>query len=321
MDIAYLLWLQELRSMTGGIFDGLLEGISDLVISVYAYLFLAFVYWCVDKRAGIMAAMNIGIGNAVNQLVKNIFCVYRPWIRSSEIIPAGNAIATAGGYSFPSSHTQVAVAGFGSVAIWQKKKKGIVVFCIGMILLVMFSRNYLGVHTPQDVVGSLLLCSIVMALDYRLIDWLDKNPERDIPVFLIGMLLCAAALVFMTIKPYPLDYAADGSVLVNPAKMIAEGYTGAGCAMGFLTGWILERRFVNFEVPETGTEKGITFLLGVGFLLVLAGVVCEPLKEMLKAMGDMGYCFSRLMYFFIIYVYIMAGFPCLIKWMKKRKKI
>ena len=112
MDVAYLLWLQELRAATGGILDGFLEGISDFVISMFAYLFLAFIYWCVDKRAGIMAAMNIGIGNGINQLVKNIFCVYRPWIRSSDIVPAGNAIATAGGYSFPSSHTQVGWFGF-----------------------------------------------------------------------------------------------------------------------------------------------------------------------------------------------------------------
>lgn len=318
MDITYLLWLQELREATGGILDGFLEGISDFVISIYAYLFLAFIYWCVDKRAGMMAAMNIGIGNGINQLAKNIFCVYRPWIRSSAIVPSGNAIATAGGYSFPSSHTQVATAGFGSMAVWQRKRKWIVVLCGIMILLVMFSRNYMGVHTPQDVLAGLLLCLLVMRFNYWLIDWIEKKPDRDIPVCIIGVVFFLAALVFMTLKPYPLDYSADGKLLVDPVNMIAQGYTGAGCGIGFLLGWILERRFVNFEVPIGWKCKLGYFVLGIISVACVVVFFCEPMKIILRTNGEIGYYFSRFLYFSILYIYILAGFPFLLTKLEKR---
>lgn len=318
MDITYLLWLQELREATGGILDGFLEGISDFVISIYAYLILAFIYWCVDKRAGMMAAMNIGIGNGINQLAKNIFCVYRPWIRSSAIVPSGNAIATAGGYSFPSSHTQVATAGFGSIAIWQRKRKWIVVLCGIMILLVMFSRNYLGVHTPQDVLAGLLLSLLVLRFNNWLIDWIEKKPGRDLTVCIIGVLFFLATLIFMTLKPYPLDYTSDGKLLVDPVNMIAQGYTGAGCAIGFQVGWILERRFVNFEVPTGWKRKIGYFALGILSIIVVVVFFCEPMKAVLRTNGDIGYYLSRFFYFAILYIYILAGFPFLLKKLEKQ---
>ena len=57
------------------------------------------------------------------------------------------------GYSFPSGHTMSGTSTYGTtIAMQRKKRKGAAVFCGVMIALTGFSRNFLGVHTPQDVV-------------------------------------------------------------------------------------------------------------------------------------------------------------------------
>ena len=52
MDINYLLWLQEMRIATGGVFDGFIEGVSDFVVGAWAYLLIGLIYWCINKKKG-----------------------------------------------------------------------------------------------------------------------------------------------------------------------------------------------------------------------------------------------------------------------------
>ena len=189
-----------------------------------------------------------------------------------------------------------------------------------MILLVMFSRNYLGVHTPQDVVGGLLLCLLVMYFNARVLEWAEQKQGRDLLVYLGGIVFFGAALIYMTGKTYPMDYTADGRLLVDPVNMIAQGYTGVGCAIGFLTGWLLERRFVCFEIPSEWKTRFIRFALGVLSIAAVVLLFCEPMKRLLREYGDIGYCFSNFMYFSVLYIYIMAGFPYLLKLLEKKKK-
>ena len=89
----------------------------------------------------------------LNGIIKLTVCAYRPWIRSDLIEPAGDSKVAATGYSFPSGHTTVATITYGTVSVWQKdKRKWLSILCVVLILLTAFSRNFLGVHTPQDVV-------------------------------------------------------------------------------------------------------------------------------------------------------------------------
>lgn len=310
MDIDYLLWLQQLRESTGGAFDSFFETISYVVISSFVFIFMAAIYWCIDKKAGAMIFMNLSMGNVVNQTLKNICCVYRPWIRDSRIVPAGDSMTTATGYSFPSGHTQHATAELGTIAVWQRKRKWLAAICIVGILLVMFSRNYLGVHTPQDVIVSFILCSAVIVANIFIMRWVDKKPNRDFIVFGIGMVLCGAFLLFVSLKPYPVDYNADGSILVDPVKMIADCYAAAGYFSGFLIGWIVERHFIHFEVPKTIISKIVTLVIGGGLLYGLSEII-KPLKS------GLGIWWGNLVYFALLFLFIMAIYPALMKLAKK----
>ena len=313
MDIEYLLWLQKFRESTGGALDGFFTLISDIVLSVAIYIVIAMIYWCVNKKVGIMFAMNIVLGNFVTQILKNTFCVLRPWIKDARIVPAGDAIETATGYSFPSGHTQVAVSEFGSLAVWQKKSKIIVSICGVMVFLVMLSRNYLGVHTPQDVIASFIITVGVIAMNLFLLSWVEKGKNRDIILFSVGMAICIGAFLYNVLKPYPMDMSSDGKLLVDSSEMIIEGGVGIGCATGFLLGWFIDRRFVKYEVPNTLKRKIWVFLVGAVLTVITVFFVCDPIKDSMETMGATLGCLGEALYFIIAFLVIMAIYPAAVK--------
>ena len=299
MDIEYLLWLQELRN---GFLDWLLMNVTDFVVSPAMYAFVAIIYWCFNKKAATFLAMNLSFGSMVNQTLKNTFCIYRPWVRHPEIAPLDAAKESATGYSFPSGHTQVASSEFLSIAIWQKKKKWVVVFCVFMTFLVMFTRNYLGVHTPQDVLASLLVSCGVIFIDLKLLKWVEGGKNRDLTVFFTGVGITAIFLLYTTLKPYPMDYTANGILLQDPKEMIIDCYVAAGCVLGFLTGWILERRFVKFS-----TEVNAGFKIARGALgAVILGVVAVFLREPIT---NIDIYWGEFIFFFLAFLFIMALYP------------
>ena len=313
MDIQFLLYLQEFREKTGGAFDSFFQGVSDFVIGSWVFLLIALIYWCIDKKAGTMILMNVGVGNVVMQFFKNLFCVYRPWVRDSRIKPVGDSVLTATGYSFPSGHCQIATSEFGSFALWQKRRRWFVIVCIIAIAFVAFSRNYLGVHTPQDVIAGVGITAMVIFINQKILSWTENGKNRDIAVFITGMVLSALYIVFVTLKKYPVDYAPDGSLLADPVDMIAEGYAAASCIIGFLVGWITERRFIGFSPLEKWWQKIICFIIGGICLLLILNYVCEPLYEYLKATGTEGYYFGKLIYYVILFIFVMIIYPSVIK--------
>jgi len=85
----------------------------------YLIMIPVFVYWVLDKRSGLYVLSSYYSTVAVNAVIKLSVCAYRPWIRDSRVLPAGDAITTATGYSFPSGHTMTAGPIYGGlVGLW-----------------------------------------------------------------------------------------------------------------------------------------------------------------------------------------------------------
>ncbi|MBQ9162152.1 MAG: phosphatase PAP2 family protein [Clostridia bacterium] len=300
MDIDFLLWLQGLRTP---FLDTVLEAVTDTVTGTAMYAVIAILYWCINKQAATFIAVNIASGTMVNQALKNTFCVYRPWIRDPRVVPAGDAIHNATGYSFPSGHTQVASCEFLSVAVWQKRRKWVVALCFFFTLLVMFTRLYLGVHTPQDVLVSLAVSIAVIFMNSKLMKWVDGGKNRDIIFASVGVLLGIAFLLYGTFKSYPVDYDAAGKLLVDPVEMIVDCYSAAGCVLGFCVGWLLERRLVAFDTQGDVLVRVLRGAVGAVILAVLALVVRGGL------IGLLGEHWGNLGFFFIAFVYILFLYP------------
>lgn len=303
MDIAYLLFLQNLRTITCGIFDSAFLYITTLGEDFTLMVWVCGIYWCVDKVAGIYLMFNFHIANFANQLIKITACVYRPWIRDKRVIPLEAAKGAATGYSFPSGHTAKAVGVWGGLAERMKTFKPLRFFLWGVVLTVGFSRNYLGVHTPQDVIVSLGIGVIFLKATEKLLVWVENKEKRDMVICGIGVCFAVALLIYGRLKPYPMDVV-DGKLLVDPASMINGSVRGAGGFIGLLLGWLWERRGIRFkDNGRSMEEKLLWFLIGVTGLLLIMKVIPSVVVKIFP--GQVGTFING----FMVPFYILGAFP------------
>lgn len=261
-DIQYLLMLQDLRNATGGVFNEFFNAVSKFAVDILP--FLPFViFWGVDKAWGYFFITCHWLGEMVNGIIKLTVCAYRPWIRSELIEPAGDSKTAATGYSFPSGHTNVGTTLYGAVFVWQKdKKRWLANLCVVLILLTGFSRNFLGVHTPQDVcVG--MIESVLILFCVRAVSKKVEGNEKVIDILtLVGLVFVVATLIYIQVKPYPMDYDAAGELLVNPSKMMNDCFKACGAMTGFLIGSFIDRHYIHYEIPVG--HKNLPLLVSVG---------------------------------------------------------
>ena len=297
MDIQYLLFLQDLRESMGGVLNNFFIQISDLSYGIFIWMLACVLFWAVDKKSGSFLFLNIGFSRFFMQVLKLTFCVYRPWIRSSKIVP----VETASGYSFPSGHSVTAASYYGTVIERFRKNKPLCIFMGFMIFLTMFSRNYIGVHTPQDVLVGALLGIIVVMIGAKVWEWIDKNPKRDYIIPIVGIVLTALFLVYISFKSYPMDYA-KGELLVDPNKMMKDGFKDAGRLLGVTVAWFLERRFVKFSLDVSVSRKVTRCCLGI-FMIILYENALIPAITALNGSSwiNFGLTFFELILLMVIY--------------------
>ena len=95
-------------------------------------------------------------------------------------------------------------------------------------------------------------------------EWVHLLNSPECPAF-VSLYFQGAASVYAAVKPYPVDYGANGKMLVNVAKLPKDIYKRAAWVAGLLIGWILERRFVGFST-EVPISRKLT-RVAVGMLL------------------------------------------------------
>ena len=301
-DIQYLLLLQDFRNNTNNVLTPFMEWISLFAVT-YLIMIPVFVYWVADKGKGLYTLVSYYLCCGFNASVKLTACIYRPWIRDARVLPAGDAIRTATGYSFPSGHTVTAGPIYGGLALTGRKRvPWLSVFCVLALLLTAFSRNYLGVHTPQDVLVALLESVIALTLVSKALHYLEKHPEKE-NLFLAGMFVFGwIAIVYITFKPYPMTYI-DGKLLVDPQRMMNDGYGDSALLIAFPVARFCEHKWVRFRSP------GLSFR---GILTALIGMV--PLWAMIKYMkapldGLLGSHWGHFLYTFIVVMFCIFIFP------------
>ena len=79
-------------------------------------------------------------------------------------------------YAFPSGHTQASFAAATSICMWSRKW-GIPALCLAA--LVAFSRMYLYVHYPTDILGGLISGVVYACLALAICNKLFVNKPWD----------------------------------------------------------------------------------------------------------------------------------------------
>ena len=301
-DLQYLLFLQNLREASGGVFDEFFNALSKFAVDILPFL-PYIIYWCVNKRLGYRFIATTWIGEVLNGVIKLTVCAYRPWIRSDQIVPAGDSKTAATGYSFPSGHTLAATMHYGNTAVWQwNKRRWISILCGVLILLTGFSRNFLGVHTPQDVAVGMTE-GVVLIIIIGIIEKRVHGNDKVLDILtLVGILATVGVILYISFKPYPMDYV-DGQLLVDPQKMMNDSFKACGGFLGFLIGSYIERHFIRYEIPEGSTALPIMacvgFALMIAFKQLLAPATIVPLMG--GHWGNMAARFLMVMFAIVIW--------------------
>lgn len=268
-DIQCLLWLQDLRNATGGMFDEFFNALSKFAVDILPFL-PYIVFWGCNKKWGYRFMTAFWCGELVNGLLKLTVCAYRPWIRSDLIEPAGDSKVAATGYSFPSGHSTNATTMYGTTIAWQNDKRRWLAITLGIILfLTCFSRNFLGVHTPQDVVVG-FCCSLLIVIIVGIVQNKVGDNEALIDKLTIaGLIVVIATLIYIQVKPYPMDYV-DGVLLVDPQKMMNDTFKACGGMTGFLIGSYIERHYLKYEIPTGNAALNLPLLTCIGAAIMFA---------------------------------------------------
>ena len=137
--------LYALESIRTPALDKIMSVITLLGGELFFMVIAVTAFWCVSKREGYYLMIVGFFGTVINQFLKILCCVPRPWIKDPDFTIVESALAEATGYSFPSGHTQNAVATYGGIARYTRRGWLRVVLVV-LTVLIAFSRMYLGVH-------------------------------------------------------------------------------------------------------------------------------------------------------------------------------
>ena len=310
MDIEYLLTLQNFRADIGDTLTPAMEWIS-MAATTYLILIPVFWYWNRNKNQGLYALVSYYFCMFLTPVIKLTACIYRPWIRDARVLPAGDSIRTATGYSFPSGHTTTCgpLAGGMAVNTWKDKRTCVLsVLFIVFVLLTGFSRNYLGVHTPQDVLTALLISVLSLYGTARLFSYLERHPEREDWFLLGGFILCWAAIAYISLKSYPMQYDHEGGkLIVDPEKMKVDGYGDIGKVIGFIVARYIEKTWIRFRPRRSSWVQVILCLLGL-IPMVLMKTYFRPVMR-----GWLGDQWGSMAYNVLFTFYYIALFPLVLK--------
>ena len=291
-----LLWFQSISN----IFLDILFKIFTLMGEEY-FIMLIFCWlaWNGHKTFAHKTGFAFCFGMGINQVLKIIFCVQRPWVLDKRIKASSYALESATGYSFPSGHTQSGVTVFGCLA----KEFGNKVFkavCIFLAVMVGVSRLYFRVHTPWDVTTSFVIGILVILATEKIYKLCDKH---DFATLLTGFAVSIAMVIFTLTKPYPAYHLPDYS---------HDCIKIAGAIGGFIVGWFVERRYIKYK--STGNTLQKIYKTALGLILLIA------IKLVFKKFVDETYTVMYIQNFILIF-WCIAMYPFLMSKTGPQKKI
>lgn len=293
--MSFLWFLSDLRFPAADIF---FQGVTYLAQEVLVIVFICWFFWCGNKNLAYKLGFSYFLSGLTIQGLKITFRIPRPWVLDPNFKAVESALPAATGYSFPSGHTQSGTS-FLTTLAWQTKRLGLRIACIAGFLLIGLSRMYLGVHTPKDVFTSMIVTFIIASLVCTQWKRIEHDKSKDLSIAIILTIVAAALIIYDVIL-------LQNGLLEEKNATDCLKACGAGLAFGF--SFYIERKYINFKLPDNTKDKIIRFALGmIGVLIIEVGG---------KAILPSAIIFACIRYFLIV-LWILVLYPLIFTHAKK----
>ena len=253
-----LTWVEGIRSSSLSIF---FENISLAGYPTFLILFISFGYFYWSPSRFSRVAMMLFISGLINAFLKDFFQDARPAIELMLDPKVGTS------YGWPSGHSQIAVTLWGLLA-YELKNKWATIGAITIIILIAFSRMYLGVHDLGDVFAGLIIGGMILLIwHYAVINDLYKSLSKRSWLILI--------LVFQLIL-----------YIFYPSH---EDHELSIWFLGVMTGWFIG--VSNISIIFNPIKKLLISIFAICIVFLLLIVITEIESRIINA-GLLGFIFS-----------------------------
>lgn len=274
--------IRAIQMLQGPALDAIFKALTFLGDEEFFVIFLPLFFWCVDSAVGVRLTFVFLLASYFNFGLKELFAQPRPF----ELDPTVK-LHDAEGYGLPSGHSEAIVVLWGFIAA-TFRKTWLWVVAILLSLLVGFSRIYLGVHFPTDVLAGWALGVIFLAtyltLEPRIAAWLKQAGTA------IQLALAVGA-------PFVL-------LLLRPSKSMASSLA---TLMGMGAGVVLSRRTFSFSADGPLWQRAARFLVGMVVLIALY----LGLSAIFPAAGEPLYFTMRIARYATMGLWVTWGAPWL----------
>jgi len=257
---------------------GPMEAFTFLGNEDFFLLLFPFLYWCIDSRLGIRIGVYLVISLGLNTLLKAAWHAPRPYWFDPRVKLLTGAESS---FGIPSGHAQNSVVIWSGIAAQSRRGWGWTVAVV-LAFLIGFSRIYLGVHFPTDVLTGWVLGVVVLALaiwlEKPVMDWIRKfGAWEKVSIFFalsLGFILLNVLIIQSVNGSFTVPAAwveTAGLVAEEPIAPLSPSgmITTMAAAFGFISGVVWLETRGGFDARGTWWVRAGRLLVGLAGVLGL----------------------------------------------------
>ena len=245
--------IKVIQTIENPVLTALLKFITALGTEAFYVPVILFIFWWIDENRGLRFGILIIISAWINSFMKDLWKQPRPF----NLVPS-LGLAHESSYGAPSGHAQMSLTFWFPMAAWcaqawaarSGKDKRLLIWAgaIFFVLLIAFTRLYLGVHFPTDIFTGWVLAGIILAVYFlagpRLEKLFAQAGTRSLNI-------CAAVIALTMSGLYPRDRSMSALFL------------------GFCLGYAIMKKYFPFSAR--GEIKGKKPGMHIMFIRCLTG--------------------------------------------------